>query len=116
MVVTGLLFTVLVQSATGELQFSEMVIKQSKCINLHFDFINLVQSVGFAFFLKPHRVVWYMCNPNFPPIFVDLPILKLALSTVVKGNAVEVYPKPTVAVDSMFCRILNFPFQNCKCI
>ncbi|KAL5500329.1 hypothetical protein EMCRGX_G011874 [Ephydatia muelleri] len=72
MVVTSLLFTVLVQSATGELQFSEMVIKQ------------------------------------------NLPILKLALSTVVKGNAVAVYPKPTVAVDSMFCRILNFPFQNCS--
>ena len=53
-VVTGLasnlntLFTVLVQSATGELQFSKMVLKQSKCINLHFDFIYLVQSVGFA--------------------------------------------------------------------
>ncbi|KAL5500328.1 hypothetical protein EMCRGX_G011873 [Ephydatia muelleri] len=77
-VVTGLasnlntLFTVLVQSATGELQFSKMVLKQ------------------------------------------NLPILKLALSTVVKGNAVAVYPKPTVAVDSMFCRILNFPFQNCS--
>lgn len=77
-VVTGLasnlntLFTVLVQSETGELQFSKMVLKQ------------------------------------------NLPVLKLALSTVVKGNAITVYPKPTVAVESMFCRVLNFPFQNCS--